>query len=51
MTRLRRLDLDLLGNQERVVHIDPEITDRTLDLGMTEKELDGPEVACPSVNH
>jgi hypothetical protein len=45
------LDLDLLGNCERVINIDAEISDGALDLGMAQQELDGTEVARSSVNH
>lgn len=35
----------ILGEGECVFHIDPEIAHRVLDLAMTEKDLDGTEVA------
>jgi hypothetical protein len=35
---------------EGVIDLDAEITDRTLDLGMPEQKLDGPEIARPPVD-
>jgi hypothetical protein len=40
-SRLWRLDLNLLGNQECIVDIDAQIPNGTLDLGVAEQELDG----------
>jgi len=33
-------DVDLLGNLDGVIDLDAEITDRTLDLGVSEQLLD-----------
>src|ERR1700722_1409386 len=38
-------DLSLFRYRERVIHLDAEISDRALDLGVTEQELDGSQVA------
>ena len=35
----------ILGKGKRVFHVDPEIAHRILDLAMTEKDLDGAQVA------
>jgi hypothetical protein len=43
-------DIDLLGDRQGVVNLDPEITDRALDLGVTEQQLNGPEVAGPAID-
>ncbi len=34
-------NVDLLGNCERIVHFNPEVMSRALDLPVTKKELDG----------
>jgi hypothetical protein len=41
---LARLHLCLLRHFQCVVHLDPEITHRTLKFGVPEQELNGPEV-------
>jgi hypothetical protein len=51
MSRPEASDLELLGNGKRIVDIDPEIPDRALDLGVTEQELDGSEIAGSPVDH
>jgi hypothetical protein len=33
-----------------VIDLNAKIPDRAFDLGMPEQELDGPEIACPSIN-
>ena len=38
-------DLSLFRYREGVVDLDAEISDRALDLGVTEQELDRPQVA------
>lgn len=50
-SRPESLNLDLLGNRERVIKIDAEIPNSALDLGMPQQELDSSEVARSSVNH
>lgn len=34
-----RSDIDLLGNRERIVHLDAEIAHRAFDLGVAEQNL------------
>jgi len=46
-----RLDLDLFCNLKGVVDVDPEIPDSALNLGVTEQEVDSPEIAGSSVDH
>ena len=43
-------DFDLLCEFDRVVDFDAEITNSTLDLGVTEQELHGAQVAGALVN-
>ncbi len=38
-------EVDLLGKHEGIVHLDPEVPDGALQLGMTEQELTGPHIA------
>ncbi len=47
---LRQLDLNLLGNQKCIVGIDAQVPHRTLDLGVAQQELDGPEIACSPID-
>jgi hypothetical protein len=49
--RLRRSDLNLFRNQKGIVDINPKIPNCALDLGVTQQELDSPEVACSPVDH
>jgi hypothetical protein len=35
---------------EGVIDFDAELTDRALDLGMSEQKLDGPEIARPPID-
>jgi hypothetical protein len=48
---LRRLDLNLLRNQKGIVDVYPKMPHGTLNLGVTQQELDGSEIACSSVDH
>jgi hypothetical protein len=41
---------DLFGNRESIVHLNPKISNRALDLPMDKQELDGAQVACSAVN-
>jgi hypothetical protein len=41
-----RSQLDLLGNAERVIDLDAEITNRAFELRVPEEQLDGSQVAC-----
>jgi hypothetical protein len=43
-------DINLFRTCQRVINLDAEITNRTFDLGVSEQELDGPEVACSSID-
>jgi hypothetical protein len=45
-----RSDINLFRYRECVVYFDPEIAHCALDLRVTEQELDGPQVACASVD-
>ena len=36
--------LDQAGDLKRVVHLDPEVTDRAFKLGMTQQQLNGPQI-------
>ena len=44
-------DLCLLGEQKCVLDVDTEITDRVLDLGMTQENLYRPDVTGGPVDH
>jgi len=46
----RGLQLDLLGKCERVVDLDPEVSDRALDLAMPEQKLARSQVARPLID-
>ena len=35
-------DLGIFGKGKRILHVDPEIAHRVLDLAMAEKDLDSP---------
>ena len=46
-TRLRpavRLDLSLLGDFERVVDLNPNVSDSAFELGVAEQQLNRPEI-------
>ena len=43
-------DINLFRYCQGVIDLDAEIPDRAFDLGMPEQELDGPEIACPSID-
>ena len=49
--RPRRSDFNLFRNQKGIVDINPKIPNSALNLGVTQKELNGPEIACSSVDH
>ena len=42
-------DVQFPGNGERVLHLDSEVSDRILDLGMAKKQLDRTQIAGPAV--
>jgi hypothetical protein len=43
-------DVNLFRYRQSVVDLNAEIPDRAFNLGMTEQELDGPQVARPPIN-
>jgi hypothetical protein len=43
-------DINLFRYRQRIVDLDAEIPNRTFDFGMPKQELDGPEIACPSID-
>jgi hypothetical protein len=43
-------DINLFGDRERVVNLDPEISDRAFDLGVAEQELDGSQIPRAAVD-
>ena len=43
-------DVNLFRYCEGVIDLDAEIPDRTLDLGVPEQKLDGPEIAGPPID-
>ena len=49
-TRPRRLHLGLLGDLQGVVDLDPEVSDRALQLGVPKEELNRPEISGPPVD-
>jgi len=49
--RLRRSDFNLFHNQKGVVDINPKIPNCAFNLGVTQQELDGPEITCSPVDH
>jgi hypothetical protein len=46
----RRSNLDLLCNRDGIVYLYAKVPHGTLDLGMTEQQLDSAQIACPPVN-
>lgn len=47
---LRRLDFGLLRDLQRVVYLDPEVSNGAFQLAMAEQELNGPQVLRASVD-
>ena len=45
------LDLNLLRNQKSIVDLNSKIPNSALDLGVTQQELDGAEIAGSSIDH
>ena len=43
-------DINLFRYCEGIIYFDAEVSDRAFDLGMSEQELDGPEIASPPVD-
>jgi hypothetical protein len=46
----RRSEVNLLGNIQRVVHLNSEVSDGAFQLGVTEEKLDCTQVACLPIN-
>jgi hypothetical protein len=44
-------DVDLLGDRERVIDLDAEVSDRTLHLGVAKEQLNRPAVSGSPVDH
>jgi hypothetical protein len=47
---VRRLELDLLRQAQRIIDLDPKITDRALDLRVSKKQLDRSQIAGLAVD-
>ena len=47
---LAALGFGLLGDLQRIVHLDTEVADGALQLRVTEQKLNGPDVACPALD-
>lgn len=45
-----RLDLGLLGDLQRIVHINAEVANRTFQLGMAKEQLNGPQVLRAAID-
>jgi hypothetical protein len=43
-------DINLFRYCQGVIDFDAEIPDRAFDLGVSEQELDSPEIACPAID-
>ena len=43
-------DINLFRYCEGIIYLDAEISHRAFDLGMSEQELDGPEIVSPPVD-
>jgi hypothetical protein len=50
VTSPTRLHLSLLRDLQRVVDLDPEVSDRALKFAVVEEKLDGPEIPGPAVD-
>jgi hypothetical protein len=46
----RRSDINLLGYGKSIIDLDAEIPNRALDLGMSQQELNRPQVARSSID-
>src|SRR6266404_6417710 len=44
------LSLGLFGHLQSIIHLYAKIAYGTLQFGMTEEQLDSPQILCPSVN-
>ena len=43
-------NIGLLGDGQSVIDLDTEIANRALDLGVTEQQLDGPQIAGAAID-
>ena len=43
-------NVGLLGDGQSVIDLDTEIANRALDLGVTEQQLDGPQIASAAID-
>src|SRR5262245_301838 len=43
-------DVDLLGYRDSVIYLDAQVSHGALDLGVTEKELNGTQIPCAPVD-
>ncbi len=50
MPSAKPLDVDLLGDAQRVVEFDPKVSDRAINLGVSKQELDSPKIASLPVD-
>jgi hypothetical protein len=41
----KRSDVDFLGDAQRVIEFDAEVSDRAIHLGVTKQELNGSEIS------
>jgi hypothetical protein len=48
--RVRRSDVDLLSDLDRIVDLDAEIAHGAFDFGMSEQKLDGSQIPSSPVN-
>lgn len=46
----KRSDVDFLGDTQRVIEFDTEVSDRTVHLCVTKKELNRSEISCLPVD-
>ena len=42
--------VDLLGDGQSIINLDAQIANRAFDLGVTEQQLDGPQIAGAAIN-
>jgi len=46
----RSLSLGLFGHLQSIIHLNAKIAYGALQFGMTEEQLDSPQILCPSLN-
>ena len=49
--RPRRSDLNLFRYQKGIVDLDPKLPNSALNLGVTQQELNSPEIAGSPIDH